>query len=129
MGLALVRDGQNSDVLGKLNKYEAGLFNAFTRTLQMILVLQGTESERDQSFPACVPLRQQLGSFRKSELRSVLENFLLHTDARPAVLIGGNKDDAVALEGPLYLAQGSHSGAHTVFESAHRVGCHSGMTA
>ena len=55
MGLALVRDGQNSDVLGKLNRYEAGLFNAFTRTLRMILVLQGTESERDQSFQPVLP--------------------------------------------------------------------------
>ena len=39
MGLALIRDGTGSDVLGKLARHEASLMNAFTKTLQMLLLL------------------------------------------------------------------------------------------
>ena len=41
LGSALVRDGVYNDALGKLARHEATLMNAFTKTLQMLLLLQG----------------------------------------------------------------------------------------
>ena len=39
-GLALINDAGSSDALGKLARHEATLMNAFTKTLQMLLLLQ-----------------------------------------------------------------------------------------
>jgi hypothetical protein len=48
-GHALINDARYSDTLGKLTRHEAMLMNAFTKTLQMLLLLQdkrsNTESE------------------------------------------------------------------------------------
>ena len=41
VGKALVWDGAFGDELGKLARHEATLMNAFTKTLQMLLLLQG----------------------------------------------------------------------------------------
>jgi hypothetical protein len=46
VGEALILDGSFHDIFGKLTRYEATLMNAFTKTLQMLLLLQenrGTE--------------------------------------------------------------------------------------
>ena len=39
-GQALINDAGSSDALGKLARHEATLMNAFTKTLQMLLLLQ-----------------------------------------------------------------------------------------
>ena len=41
VGDALIQDGVFGDGLGKLARHEATLMNAFTKTLQMLLLLQG----------------------------------------------------------------------------------------
>jgi hypothetical protein len=41
VGEALIRDGSHGDGLGKLARHETTLMNAFTKTLQMLLLLQG----------------------------------------------------------------------------------------
>jgi hypothetical protein len=41
-GLALIRDSENSDTMGKLSRYEAGLLNGITRTLSLLHSLQGS---------------------------------------------------------------------------------------
>jgi hypothetical protein len=41
-GLALIRDSENYDTMGKLSRYEAGLLNAITRTLSLLHSLQGS---------------------------------------------------------------------------------------
>ena len=46
VGHALIRDGLYGDVLGKLARHEATLMNAFTKTLQMLLLLQGNRNDR-----------------------------------------------------------------------------------
>src|SRR5262249_3005078 len=40
VGHALIQDGVYGDGLGKLARHEAALMNAFTKTLQMLLLLQ-----------------------------------------------------------------------------------------
>ena len=40
VGLALIRDSEQHDTLGKLSRYEAAHMNGFTKTLQMLLWLQ-----------------------------------------------------------------------------------------
>lgn len=40
LGPALIRDGICNDALGKIARHEATLMNAFTKTLQMLLLLQ-----------------------------------------------------------------------------------------
>jgi hypothetical protein len=41
-GLALIRDSENNDAMGKLSRYEASLLNAITRTLSLLHSLQGS---------------------------------------------------------------------------------------
>ena len=43
-GLALIRDSESQDTLGKLSRYEAGLLNVFSRTLQQLVFLQDREA-------------------------------------------------------------------------------------
>jgi hypothetical protein len=43
-GRALIRDATWNDALGKLARHETTLMNAFTKTLQMLLLLQGERS-------------------------------------------------------------------------------------
>ena len=50
-GDALIKDGINNDALGKLARHEATLMNAFTKTLQMLLLLQSNRAST-QSEPA-----------------------------------------------------------------------------
>ena len=45
LGLALVNDAANGDALGKLARHETTLMNAFTKTLQMLLLLQENRAE------------------------------------------------------------------------------------
>jgi hypothetical protein len=47
MGLALIRDGQQNDTLGKLSRYEAALLNAVDRTLRQLFVTQNTRISRE----------------------------------------------------------------------------------
>ena len=47
VGHALLRDGVYGDGLGKLARHEASLMNAFTKTLQMLLLLQEKCSNRN----------------------------------------------------------------------------------
>jgi hypothetical protein len=42
IGLALIRDSEKHDALGKLSRYETGLMNAVTRTLSLLHVLQAS---------------------------------------------------------------------------------------
>jgi hypothetical protein len=42
VGQALIEDGSNGDGLGKLARHETTLMNALTKTLQMLLLLQGS---------------------------------------------------------------------------------------
>ena len=44
LGAALIEDGINNDALGKLARHEATLMNAFTKTLQMLLLLQSNRA-------------------------------------------------------------------------------------
>src|SRR5262245_7586629 len=44
VGHALIQDGAYGDGLGKLARHEASLMNAFTKTLQMLLLLQENRS-------------------------------------------------------------------------------------
>jgi hypothetical protein len=46
VGDALIQDGVYGDGLGKLARHEATLMNAFTKTLQMLLLLQGSRGNR-----------------------------------------------------------------------------------
>ena len=55
MGLALIRDSQHQDALGKLSRHEAALMNAFTKTLQMLHFIQSQRSAEDAVIEA-VPL-------------------------------------------------------------------------
>jgi hypothetical protein len=41
VGEGLIYDAQCRDTLGKLSRHEAGLMNAYVKTLQMLLLLQG----------------------------------------------------------------------------------------
>ena len=50
-GQALINDAGSSDALGKLARHEATLMNAFTKTLQMLLLLQENGPKR-KSEPA-----------------------------------------------------------------------------
>jgi len=45
-GKALIDDARYSDALGKLARHDATLMNAFTRTLQMLLLLQENRENR-----------------------------------------------------------------------------------
>jgi len=45
-GRALIKDGIWNDALGKLARHEATLMNAFTKTLQMLILLEGNRSDR-----------------------------------------------------------------------------------
>jgi hypothetical protein len=61
VGRALIDDGAYSDTLGKLARHEATLMNAFTKTLQMLLLLQSQRSnpEREASMGAiALPAKQ-----------------------------------------------------------------------
>ena len=52
-GLALIRDGQHQDILGKLSRHEASLMNALTKTLQMLHFVQSQcSAERNQLIEA-----------------------------------------------------------------------------
>lgn len=52
-GLALIRDGQHQDTLGKLSRHEASLMNALTKTLQMLHFVQSQcSAERNQLIEA-----------------------------------------------------------------------------
>jgi hypothetical protein len=44
LGDALIEDGRYHDALGKLARHETTLMHAFTKTLQMILLLQSNRS-------------------------------------------------------------------------------------
>ncbi len=46
-GRALIDDACYSDALGKLARHEATLMNAFTKTLQMLLLLQDKRSSAE----------------------------------------------------------------------------------
>ena len=46
-GLALIRDSQRHDTLGKLSRHEAALMNAFTKTLQMLHFIQSQRAVED----------------------------------------------------------------------------------
>jgi hypothetical protein len=46
MGLALIRDGQHNNMLGKLAQYEAGLMNGVIKTLRMLEFLQDRETRK-----------------------------------------------------------------------------------
>ena len=46
LGRSLIRDGVCGDGLGKLARHEATLMNAFTKTLQMLLLLQENRGSR-----------------------------------------------------------------------------------
>ena len=46
LGKALIDDARYSDALGKLARHEATLMNAFTKTLQMLLLLQEDRAKR-----------------------------------------------------------------------------------
>jgi hypothetical protein len=48
VGHALLQDGVYGDGLGKLARHEASLMNAFTKTLQMLLLLQENRSNRNR---------------------------------------------------------------------------------
>jgi hypothetical protein len=45
-GLALIEDATWNDALGKLTRHETTLMNAFTKTLQMLLLLQENRGNR-----------------------------------------------------------------------------------
>ena len=44
LGDALIQDGTYHDILGKLARHETTLMHAFTKTLQMLLLLQNNRS-------------------------------------------------------------------------------------
>jgi hypothetical protein len=46
-GRALINDGKWNDALGKLARHEATLMNAFTKTLQMLLLLQSNRRREE----------------------------------------------------------------------------------
>ena len=46
-GYALINDGKYGDALGKLARHETTLMNAFTKTLQMLLLLQENRENSD----------------------------------------------------------------------------------
>jgi hypothetical protein len=46
VGEALIRDSASGDGLGKLARHEATLMNAFTKTLQMLLLIQENRDNR-----------------------------------------------------------------------------------
>ena len=46
-GQALINDAGSSDALGKLARHEATLMNAFTKTLQMLLLLQNNRAHSE----------------------------------------------------------------------------------
>jgi hypothetical protein len=45
IGMALIRDSQNGDMLGKLSRYEASLLSGFIKTLNMLLLVQSRRVE------------------------------------------------------------------------------------
>ena len=47
LGLALVNDAARGDALGKLARHETTLMNAFTKTLQMLLLLQENRAQSE----------------------------------------------------------------------------------
>ena len=47
IGQCLIADSRHGDGLGKLARHEAALMNAFTKTLQMLLLLQKNGNNRD----------------------------------------------------------------------------------
>jgi hypothetical protein len=55
-GLALIRDSQNQDTLGKLSRYEAALLNVFNRTLQQLMFLQDREARELEVEPVAKAL-------------------------------------------------------------------------
>ncbi len=44
LGDALIQDGTYHDILGKLARHETTLMHAFTKTLQMLLLIQNNRS-------------------------------------------------------------------------------------
>jgi hypothetical protein len=48
VGEALIQDVTHGDGLGKLARHEATLMNAFTKTLQMLLLLQGNRESEER---------------------------------------------------------------------------------
>jgi hypothetical protein len=56
IGRALIRDGNNSDALGKLAPHEAALMNQFTRTVQLLNFLQSQELVEDEQVIEAVPI-------------------------------------------------------------------------
>ena len=56
-GRALIDDGRYNDALGKLARHESTLMNAFTKTLQTLLLLQeGRNSKAEPVMLEAVPL-------------------------------------------------------------------------
>ena len=49
VGDALIQDGCFGDALGKLSRYEASLMNAFTKTLQLLLLQHSSSVTRSES--------------------------------------------------------------------------------
>jgi len=49
IGLTLIRDSQKHDVLSKLSRYETGLMNAVTRTLNLLHVLQTARKAAEEN--------------------------------------------------------------------------------
>ena len=49
VGRALITDGEYNDALGKLARHETTLMNAFTKTLQMVLLLQRERSQKRET--------------------------------------------------------------------------------
>ena len=49
IGMALIRDSQNGDMLGKLSRYEASLQSGFIKTLNMLLLVQSRRIEGSSS--------------------------------------------------------------------------------
>jgi hypothetical protein len=56
IGRALIKDGTWNDALGKLARHEATLMAAFTKTLQMLLLLQDNRNGRDPKMIEVAPL-------------------------------------------------------------------------
>jgi hypothetical protein len=48
LGRALIDDARCSDALGKLARHETTLMNAFTKTLQMLFLLQGNRDNKSE---------------------------------------------------------------------------------
>ena len=60
-GLALTRDAAHGNALGKLDRHETALMNAFSKTLQTLLLLQERRGNRNSS-----PVVIEAGSFKRA---------------------------------------------------------------